>query len=296
MSIPLCLVCDSTNASTLHQLPNWRVLQCTDCSHLYIHPLPSRQQLIDDAESAHSIDGKEEIQEYFLTRHLDNLKDPVIVEFTKVLRLLENSTEGRRLLDIGAGDGTFAALAVQRGWNVVALDFSTNAEKHAREAYGLAILTDHFPSQTLYTHERFDVITMLDFLEHVVNPRETVVEASKLLQEHGILYVNSPNHRSLLCWAIDIAGRIPLRSIQILLEKYYCFAHISIFEPSSLVTLLKNGGFSIEKVGLNNPILGRFVLPILLKLLIGLLLSLAQLLKLQSRVWVLAKATSNSNN
>ena len=137
---------------------------------------------------------------------------------------------------------------------------------------------------------KFDAITMLDFLEHVRNPNDSVAEANRLLKEGGLLYVNSPNHKSLLCWSIDIVGRLPIKSIRELLQKYYCIAHISIFEKKSLVNLMEQSGFSVDSVGQNSPIIERFDFPIFLKIVLRTQMLFARILRLESRVWVLARA------
>jgi len=285
-----CLVCRSTDSKILHKFADWSIIRCKTCKLLYIHPLPSTAELIDDAEEAHSGRGKEEIQNYFRAHNLLDHKDPVIKEFTGVLDLLERKVQGRRLLDIGSGDGTFAALAIQRGWDVTALDFSKNAALHARKAYDLETVTNEFPCEELKLKNKFDAITMLDFLEHVRNPNESVIEANRLLKEEGLLYVNSPNHKSLLCWSIDIVGRLPIKSIRELLQKYYCIAHISIFEKKSLVNLMEQSGFSVDSVGQNSPIIERFDFPIFLKIVLRTQMLFARILRLESRVWVLARA------
>ena len=141
--------CLNTRSKVLHKFVDWRIIRCKACKLLYIHPLPSTAELIDDAEEAHLGRGKEEMQNYFRSHNLLDHKDPVIKEFTEVLELLEREVQGRRLLDIGSGDGTFAALAIQRGWDVTALDFSKNAALHARKAYDLETITNEFPCEEL---------------------------------------------------------------------------------------------------------------------------------------------------
>ena len=287
---PVCLICESTDSRILHKFVDWRIIRCKACKLLYIHPLPSTAQLIDDAEKAHSGRGKEEIQNYFRAHNILNNKDAVIKEFTEILELLEREVQGRRLLDIGSGDGTFGALAIQRGWDVTALDFSKNAALHARKAYNLETVTNEFPCEELQNQNKFDAITMLDFLEHVRNPKDSVAEANRLLKEGGLLFVNSPNHRSLLCWSIDIVGRLPVKTIRELLQKYYCIAHISIFEQKSLANLMKQSGLCVESVGQNSPIIERFFLPKYLRIILRIQIFFARVLHLESRVWVLARA------
>ena len=284
-----CLICKSTDSSILHRFDEWKVIRCMNCEVRYIHPLPSQEQLKRNAEESHTGHGVDHIQDYFCARNLSNDRDLIVQNFSKILGILKQYVKGRKLLDVGSGDGTFVALANKEGWDAIGLDSSRTAAKFAKENYGVETLTCEYCSKEYLGKECFDVITMLDFLEHVIDPVAAVKQAHRLLKKDGVLLVNSPNHRSVLCWVIDTMGSIPVRSIRNMLQKYYGIAHVSIFDPHSLVYLFKQCGFTVEVVGENSPVLDRLTFSIPVKLILRLIISIGRLLHRQSRVWVLAR-------
>jgi len=79
---------------------------------------------------------------------------------------------GRRLLDIGAGAGLFAALAGKHGWTVTALDPALDQEALVGRPSITAIrgTTDDLPIS-----EQFDVVTMWDVIEHVTTPVNAIL-------------------------------------------------------------------------------------------------------------------------
>ena len=286
---PHCLICNSPAYSTIHQFNNWDILQCKNCTLVYVDPVPSIRHLIKTAEDTHSGMGDVQVKNYHRIRNLEDVHDPVIRSCTETLAMIEQSTTGRTLLDIGCGEGTFSAVAKRRGWQVQALDASSTATRTAQFTYNLNVITSVFPCNDLLNGQQFDAIVMQDFLEHVPNPVEAITVARALLRKGGVLYINSPNHRSLLCWVIDTLGKIKLPIIQSLLSSYYQPAHVTVFNPRSLAYLMTTCNLRPLLTGKNLPILDRIELPQILKIFVYVLNKISQLLHLESRVWALAR-------
>ncbi len=99
---------------------------------------------------------------------------------------------GESLLDMPCGDGLLTALMAPRFKRVVGLDASS---KH------LALAKETLPDAELHecliedfeTDERFDTITMINVLEHVVDPIAVLQKAASLLTADGVLIVHVPN-------------------------------------------------------------------------------------------------------
>jgi 2-polyprenyl-3-methyl-5-hydroxy-6-metoxy-1,4-benzoquinol methylase len=99
---------------------------------------------------------------------------------------------GDSLLDMPCGDGLLTAIMAPRFKRVVGLDASG---KH------LALARETLPSATLHecliedfeTEERFGTITMINVLEHVVDPIGVLQKAAGLLEPGGVLIVHVPN-------------------------------------------------------------------------------------------------------
>ncbi len=100
---------------------------------------------------------------------------------------------GSKVLDIGSGLGYVTYALVRAGYDAMGLDISENAVLRARERFG-----DHYVAADLFEWsrkhaERYDVVVMLELIEHVENPREWVRAALRMVKPGGILLMTTPN-------------------------------------------------------------------------------------------------------
>lgn len=134
-----------------------------------------------------------------------------------------------RWLDYGCGNGGLVrhlrrhgvadAVGFDRGWIV-----------GQSRRFGIPILTEQdLPSY----YGEFDVVTMLEVIEHVLDPVAVLQHARRLLRPNGILYLTTGNARPfrdrLLAWRYVIPE-----------------IHVSYFEPCSLEAALTRAGFRPE--------------------------------------------------
>lgn len=150
------------------------------------------------------------------------------------MRYLPRASSGRRLLDVGAGNGAFLLQARSAGWEVVGIEPDSAAVEAARLA-GLDVRPGGI--QCLANEpESVDVITINHVIEHVHDPRAVLSEAFRLLRSGGVLYLDTPNvdsygHRRFGChWR----GLEPPR-------------HLVLFSWNSLERLLGEVGFGDVK-------------------------------------------------
>lgn len=113
----------------------------------------------------------------------------------KLLRELGLHTGGRRILDVGCGDGQLLQTAKGQGWDPVGIDISEPAVRLCRRQGLAAFKTDFFDSSL--DAKRFDVIVMSELLEHVPSPQKFLKRAEELLEHGGVLYLTTPNFGSL---------------------------------------------------------------------------------------------------
>ncbi len=104
-------------------------------------------------------------------------------------------TRPGRLLDVGAGDGSFLSAMRRRGWEVHGVEPDPRARERALREHGVALTPgtiDDVP-----TEERFDAVVLDNVLEHVPDPVATLRRAWSLLRPSGRLVVLTPNAKSL---------------------------------------------------------------------------------------------------
>ena len=131
------------------------------------------------------------------------------------------------LLDIGCGDGHFLKAASKRGWKVAGTDLNPQAAAAA----GLEV------SSSLSGVERlapFRCITLWHSLEHLRNPRESLLELVRLLSPCGALIVAVPNAQG---WQARLFGP---NWIHLDVPR-----HLFHFGPSALKRLLGGAGLEV---------------------------------------------------
>ena len=112
------------------------------------------------------------------------------------MRFLPRRSTGRRLLDVGAGNGGYLLRARAAGWEGVGVETDPVAVKVARRA---GLLVHQGGIECLASAAgNFDVITMNHVIEHVHDPRAVLSVALRLLRPGGQLYLETPNADSAL--------------------------------------------------------------------------------------------------
>lgn len=112
-----------------------------------------------------------------------------------LLESFASATRGRRLLDVGCGEGHFLQTATAMGWDAVGLDLAEGAIGICQKLGLNASLTSFFDS--CLDGERFDVVFMSELVEHVPRGVEFFARARALLNPGGLMYATTPNFASL---------------------------------------------------------------------------------------------------
>lgn len=99
----------------------------------------------------------------------------------KALRLTPDTT----LLDAGCGSGLFCELAVQQGTGVMGLDASEGLLDVARKRSPRAAFFHGEMEELPFVDLTFDVVTMINSLQHVGDVRRTLKEVRRVLRPGG---------------------------------------------------------------------------------------------------------------
>jgi 2-polyprenyl-3-methyl-5-hydroxy-6-metoxy-1,4-benzoquinol methylase len=232
-----CPICASANPSVFDEEAS--VVRCRGCGHRYVDPRPTQQEIARGYSLPTSYDDwiqAAAAREAMWVRRFD-----------QVLR----ATPPGRLLDIGAGIGTFLAIARDRGWSVDGTEVSTTAIVKAREQHGIALgtgLVEHAAPPGPY-----DAICLWHVLEHLPNPVETLRFCRGLMSEHGQIVLAMPNDGDAV-WALTMIGNLVRRLIGRASSRRYqrlrpgVESHIQHFDPKSIRKLLSDTGFRIESI------------------------------------------------
>ncbi len=110
----------------------------------------------------------------------------------KKVRLIENyATDGKTLLDVGAGTGDFLLAAKNKDWDIEGIEPNQDAKIRAQEK-GIELLAN----LDLLSNNKYDIITLWHVLEHLSNLDEQIKKVVTLLNEKGTLIIAVPNFNS----------------------------------------------------------------------------------------------------
>jgi 2-polyprenyl-3-methyl-5-hydroxy-6-metoxy-1,4-benzoquinol methylase len=141
-----------------------------------------------------------------------------------------------RTLELGCANGSFVGLLSAAGYDASGMDLSPAVTAFVHEAFEVPILTGPLETQDLKS-EAFDVVILMDVLEHLPQPVESLETIAEILRPAGLLMIQTP--------AFD-----PTYRYQTLLEEKHPFLaqlkadeHLYLFHRESVKQLLKSVGF-----------------------------------------------------
>ena len=152
--------------------------------------------------------------------------------------LLEHVRAGDRVLDLGCGDGAFAAALVQAGATVTGVDVAAEAVRRARERAPQAQIERVAEGAALpLAEDAFDVVWAGEVLEHVADVVGLLAEVRRVLRWGGTLLVTTPNLPRLAV-AVEALRGAPLeRRLDPRAD------HLRFFTARTLEALLRDTGF-----------------------------------------------------
>jgi 2-polyprenyl-3-methyl-5-hydroxy-6-metoxy-1,4-benzoquinol methylase len=227
-----CLVCGGERSKLYGRKFGLDLVKCRDCGLVYAHPRLPAGELEKRYESP-----------LFFDDYLKNLRatpggyDPAFVKshFHLTLGLLERRfAPGKRLLDVGCGAGFFIKAAEEAGWEAVGIEVSKLSSRYGREIVRADVRTGRLEDAG-FAPASFDMVTMLDLVEHLPDPLATLRAASAVLKPGGILIVSTPDFRSL-------SGRILGRSWAV----FSPGEHLAVFNARTLAMVLNKAGFRVQ--------------------------------------------------
>lgn len=137
-----------------------------------------------------------------------------------------------RLLDIGSGTGLFVTAAEAAGYQVTGIESSSHAAALARARVHGTILCHDANRPFDLPDGAFDVVTMLDVIEHLTEWAGALRESRRVLKPGGVLVVVTLNAHSI---ARPLLGRR--------WAWYQDPTHVALFSRATLRSAILEAGF-----------------------------------------------------
>jgi len=166
----------------------YEVVKCKNCQLYYVTPEISFTE--------------NQWTELYNSEYFNNQSDWLIKkraqELTKRLDKVSSfipSSKKIKLLDIGTGEGNLLIEGLKRGWEVTGIDIVDNRLTLAKNPE-INFIKAKFLEQDL-PENTFDLIYLDSVLEHVLQPKEYLLKARRVLKNGGIIYIGVPNEDCL---------------------------------------------------------------------------------------------------
>lgn len=217
-----CTICGSGDSRLLFRKWHFSIVQCVDCGLVYVNPRGFRIEADDYFEGP-----------YLSTIEKDGRLDANISGlYSEIADNLARRVPPGRLLDVGCAMGHFLGFAKSRGWDVEGVECSAYAARYAEERLGVKVHPVCALKEANLPPDFFHACVLVEVIEHLPDPRETLTEVWRVLQPGGIVYITTPNfacYRSLLLRE-EWTTVIPV-------------GHLYYFDRASLGQLLSSIGF-----------------------------------------------------
>ncbi|MEW6614141.1 MAG: class I SAM-dependent methyltransferase [Thermodesulfobacteriota bacterium] len=207
---------------------------CRECNLIYKYILGNYEDFL----SAYQDD-------YFARYSADQIEGRRNKLYDHILDLIEARKKVGKILDVGTGCGFFLVAAQKKGWKVKGIEPSMKSVEVARNQNAL----DVFNGTLLEYNEnnKFDVITFINVLDHLVEPWKEIELAKHLLKSQGLIYVRFPNG-SVHTRIYRLASKLGFTNFAL---RFLVFHQYS-FSSKYIKRLLSDFGFS-EIMILNSP-------------------------------------------
>lgn len=236
-----CPICSDPTPRRVYEFSDFAVLRCRSCDNSWRSNMYSEEKIRD------IYCGIEyESNPYFSydVQQVGTLATPRVKNYQRALDYLESVSGPGRLLDIGCGAGSFLALAQKRGWEPHGVEMSPGLSAACERNLGIGVITGRFEDVKLPAG-RFDVITMWDVIEHVIDPGFCIGKVKELLRPGGLAVFCTPDEESILA-----RTGLALYRLTGSRYRYPAFAlhppyHTYFFSRKGFISLLNGSGLTV---------------------------------------------------
>jgi hypothetical protein len=152
-----------------------------------------------------------------------------------ILRVFQGMGLGRRLLDLGSGDGYFLAAARAAGFDCVGVDVSEELAEIARRRSGAPVLVGDLVQQALPSSS-LDIVNIDLVMMYISEPGRLLREVNRLLRPGGICRIREFDADSVL-------GR--LRG-----KRYWMYGptKVNVWSRKAIETVAAEAGLPVRRV------------------------------------------------
>lgn len=221
-----CPACENQQSNLVGNKNGYTLEKCAVCGTLFAKLSFENEKTADEVQDLYD--------HYY---DVANFKLPKAAEISlqKMVDSFADFRQTGNLVDIGFGEGGMLSVAEKNGWKCFGTELSPQALKYGAER-GWTVSNDAM-SDEQFPKNGFDVVTMVELIEHVPNPDFFFETAFKLLRPNGLLFLTTPNNNSInqrwlgADWSVIAPPE-----------------HITIYSPTGMKKALRRNNFTTQKI------------------------------------------------
>lgn len=243
-----CPLCRSRTHRNLYQKDGLWIVECKNCQLVFVNPRLSVKEIRDHYDeqyyNSHNPTDKTRYTDYNF-RYLKSHEKKRFDHLFKNLNLFLDKKG--QLLDVGAATGFLVLEANKKGYQAEGVEISKWAADYGKKKLKVKIFHgDIFKSN--FKKESFDVVTILDVLEHLEDPIKELKEAWRILKPGGIVYIETINFDNFI--SKNLIGK----NYKHMVPAY----HLIYFGRKQLKEFLQKANFKVLKETLTSSSVGDY--------------------------------------
>ena len=220
--------------------------ECLNCKIISLLPTPdvptiSRHYQFLNKEKEKNISNKKTLDLLFKIKDYHQNKKNIKNTLRNILKFWEddfpylNRLRGRKILDLGAGNGFFSLAAKEKGFNVISIEQNKSSINFARKI-GIKIIESDISSKiSMQYASEVDNITLNHVFEHILEPYNFLSTLRKNISNHTKVVIVIPNANSIWRYVFK--------------ERWYGWdppIHVHLYNKKALEIIMNNAGFKVE--------------------------------------------------
>jgi 2-polyprenyl-3-methyl-5-hydroxy-6-metoxy-1,4-benzoquinol methylase len=238
-----CELCGGDDAFVKYDFGPHQIYRCRACTFMWLHPKPSAHELeevygFDYYHNERFFENRNQsiygYYDYLSERYIKQQNYDELVE--RLRDLVQDFEPGSsRFLDAGCGLGYLLDVAFDKDFDVEGIEYNPAAAERIRKKFRFPVFCGDLMR---FEGGPFDAIVMLDVVEHLMKPFDSLQKMASLMKPGGVLMISTMDCDSFV-------SRIMGKRLE---DFRRTREHLYFFTRGTMTTALERVGFEIIRI------------------------------------------------
>ena len=226
-----CVYCNAGQCPVLYKKNNFEIIRCKNCGLVYVANPPSREELVNLYDKEYFMGNP---SRFGYINYFEEENNNAVNQMRIANNINKYAVKGK-ILDVGCATGNFLRL-FGNNWERYGIDISKYISSYAKEIPECRIFEGEL-AQFPHLPESFDVITLLDALDHMIDPIANLGTALRFLKRNGMIVITCGDSDSLMAKVMRTKWHLCIPP-----------THLFFFSRKVLSNILSSNGLKIKKI------------------------------------------------